>query len=175
MTQRILTLWVTLFIVLSSQSCLAAPTVHTPTAPPLEKSPPLVYQDADHVQHALSDFRGRLVLLNIWATWCGPCVKEMPSLEALQKSFPTQQLVVLPLSEDRGDGTVSAFYQRHRLTHLPVAIDHGGVAPEALKIEGLPTTFLINADGQIIARFDGSTDWDSPDALNVIRAALRTN
>jgi len=132
---------------------------------PPQKVAAIVFEDADHIQHALTDYRGRFVLLNIWASWCGPCVEEMPSLDALQKKIPSSQLIVLPLSEDRGDAVVSSFYRNHALTRLPIAIDHAGIAPSVLKIDGLPTTFLINPQGYIVMRFEGDTDWTSPEAL----------
>ncbi|MGB9152806.1 MAG: TlpA disulfide reductase family protein, partial [Alphaproteobacteria bacterium] len=110
----------------------------------------------------------------IWATWCGPCVKEMPSLEALQKNIGSPQFAILPLSEDRTDAAVSTFYQRHALTHLPIAIDHAGTAPSALHIEGLPTTLLINPQGEEIARIEGDGDWNTPDVIAFLREQMKT-
>ena len=136
---------------------------------PPQPIPPLVFEDADKVQHALSDYRGRFVVLNIWATWCQPCVREMPSLDKLQQSFDPRRLIVVPLSEDRGEGTVGAFYRSHGLTHLPTALDTAGRAPSALHFHGFPTTFLIDPQGQALARIDGETDWVSPESLSFLQ------
>ncbi len=131
--------------------------------------PPMVFEDGNGTQHALSDYRGRFVVLNVWATWCPPCVREMPSLEKLQKNFDPRRLIVLPLSEDRSDGVVGVFYRNHGLTHLPIALDTAGRAPSALHFHGLPTTLIIDPQGQEIARIDGEIDWDSPEVLGFLR------
>ena len=144
---------------------------HTRLISPPQKAPSLVFEDAHHVQHTLSDYRGRFVLLNLWATWCTPCVKEMPFLDALQKIMGVQ-LAVLPVSEDRGDTAVSAFYVRHGMTQLPVAVDVAGIAPSAFQTKGLPTTFLIDPQGQEVARFEGTVAWDSPEVLAFLRAQI---
>ena len=137
--------------------------------------PPMVFEDGNGTQHALSDYRGRFVVLNVWATWCPPCVREMPSLEKLQKNFDPRRLIVLPLSEDRGDGVVGVFYRNHGLTHLPIALDTAGRAPSALHFHGLPTTLIIDPQGQEIARIDGEIDWDSPEVLNFLRKRTVTS
>ena len=132
---------------------------------------PLVFENEGGAQHALADYRGRFVLLNVWATWCVPCVAEMPSLESLQKKMGPA-LTVLPLSEDRDGKSVTAFYALHRIKHLPTAIDHAGTAPSALKLQGLPTTLLIDAEGNEIARIEGDQQWDSEAALEFLRAQI---
>jgi thiol-disulfide isomerase/thioredoxin len=142
-----------------------------PTDPP-QKLPAFVFEDDKGVQHALSDYKGRFVLLNFWATWCPPCVQEMPSLDNLQKNMGSPQFAVVPLSEDRGDATIAGFYQSHGLTHLPVAIDNAGTIPYALHLRGLPTSLLINPRGQEIARIEGGVDWNSPAALAFLRAEI---
>ena len=164
-----LLLWLILFLL--PHTAHADFSDHAHLISPPQKAPPLVFVDANHVQHALSDTKGHFVLLNLWATWCSPCVKEMPSLDQLQQKMGTR-LVVLPLSEDRTDTAVSAFYLRQALTHLPVAIDSAGIAPSALQAHGLPTTYLINPQGQEIAYFEGNIAWDQPEALAFLQAQL---
>ena len=146
---------------------------HVKRIDPPRKMPSLVFEDGDRQQHTLADYRGKFVLLNIWATWCVPCVSEMPSLDALQKTFDPAKLVVIPLSEDRGDSTVNAFYARHKITHLPVAVDHAGTAPSALKLNGLPTTLLIDPQGNEIARIEGDEKWDADASMTFLRAQTR--
>jgi hypothetical protein len=97
----------------------------------------------------------------------------MPSLDQLQHALSEQKLIVIPVSEDRGAAVVSAFYQRHNLTHLPIALDTAGVAPSFFKLDGLPTTLLVNPQGEVIDRFEGETDWSSPSALSFFNALIR--
>lgn len=132
---------------------------------------PLVFTDAQGGQHALSDERGHYMLLNIWATWCAPCVREMPSLQILQSKFDAKQLVILPLSEDRGDAVVTSFYQTHAIK-LRVAIDQGGIAPSALKLRGLPTTLLIDPEGREIGRVEGDVDWSGTDVVAFLKSQI---
>jgi thiol-disulfide isomerase/thioredoxin len=146
---------------------------HVQRIDPPKKLPPLVFEDAHGAQHALADYRGKFVLLNVWATWCAPCVGEMPSLDALQDAISPDRLAVIPLSEDRGDSTVTAFYRIHKIAVLPVAIDHAGIAPSTLQLRGLPTTLLIDPQGREIARIEGDEKWDSPDARAFLKAQMR--
>ena len=146
-----------------------------PIDPPRE-IPPIVFEDGEGRQHSLSDYRGRYVLLNIWATWCGPCVKEMPSLENLEKNLGSTRFAVVPVSEDRGDPSlVRAFYLRHNINHLPTLIDPAGRAPFILAMPGLPTTLLINPQGREIARVEGDVDWNSAEAIDFIRSRIGPN
>jgi thiol-disulfide isomerase/thioredoxin len=146
---------------------------HVQRIDPPQKMPPLVFEDAHGAQHSLGDYRGKFVLLNIWATWCVPCVSEMPSLDALQRSADPARLAVIPLSEDRGDSVVGAFYKTHKITHLPIAVDHAGIAPSALKLRGLPTTLLIDPQGREVARIEGDEDWNSADAAYFLKSQMR--
>lgn len=128
------------------------------TKPP-QLTPPLVFHDAHGGEHALSDYRGRYVFLNIWATWCPVCLQELPSLDALQKAFDPQKLVVLPLSEDQDAAAVGAYYVSRALKYMPVALDNAGQAPLAFHLRGLPTTIIIDPTGHEIARVEGNPDW----------------
>ncbi len=140
-------------------------------------APPLVFESEDHTAHALREHKGHFVLLTLWATWCGPCVKEMPALDALAlgvlKKSATDGLEILPLSEDRDGAVVRAFYTRHGLKALPVMTDKGGIAPEAFHIKGLPTSYLLDPRGRIIARFDGAIDWTALDVRAFLQAQMR--
>ncbi|MDD3371162.1 MAG: TlpA disulfide reductase family protein [Alphaproteobacteria bacterium] len=136
-------------------------------------APPLVFRDAEGTQHALSDYRGRYVLLHIWATWCPYCVGEMATLDALQGRTNPQRLTVIPLSEDHTDGAVGAFYRTHNITHLPVALDTAGRAPGAFKLPGLPSSVVIDPQGREVARLEGLTDWASPEAEDFLKNAMQ--
>ncbi|MDE2333821.1 MAG: TlpA family protein disulfide reductase [Rhodospirillales bacterium] len=123
------------------------------------RTPPAVsFLDAQGRTTALSAWRGRRVVLNFWATWCGPCVREMPSLQALAQQSPG--LAVVPVSGDiRGAPAVRRFYDTHHITALPVWLDPNGTAAEAMGVPGLPTTFLLGADGTIRGLVEGGADW----------------
>jgi thiol-disulfide isomerase/thioredoxin len=147
-----------------------------PLAEGLEKlNPPQVPPDgvflsADGTSHRLAEFKGRGMVVNMWATWCIPCVAEMPALEVLSKALAPQDIAVLPLSSDRGGAdTVSAWYQAHRITALPVLLDPKGAMARAFNARGIPTTVIINIAGQVTARLEGAADWASPEAQVLIR------
>ena len=112
---------------------------------------------------ALSDFRGRTVLLNLWATWCPPCVEEMPMLDALQAELGGPNFEVVALSVDRGGvAPIRAFYERIDVERLDVYVDPSAMAVEELGALGLPTTLLIDPNGREIARLAGPAVWNSP-------------
>jgi thiol-disulfide isomerase/thioredoxin len=128
-----------------------------PVSPP--KTPPAVtFLDADGKPAGLDAWRGRQLVLNFWATWCVPCVREMPSLQALAQASP--ELAVVPVSSDAGGAAaVRPFYAAHAITTLPVWLDPHGTAGDAMGIAGLPTTFLIGADGTVRGFVEGGADW----------------
>ncbi|HEY8014436.1 MAG TPA: TlpA disulfide reductase family protein, partial [Dongiaceae bacterium] len=112
--------------------------------PPLP-APGASFRDgAGKVLH-LADFRGKVVLLNVWATWCAPCRAEMPSLDRLQATMGGEGLVILPVSLDRGGGPVVAvYYGQHDITHLGVYLEGKGGLSQALRIGGVPMSYLID-------------------------------
>lgn len=123
-------------------------------------------QTADGRALSLADFRGRYVLLNLWATWCPPCVKEMPSLDRLQAMKGDAGFEVVALSIDRqGKDVVAPFYQRVGLTNLAIYLDQDARSMAALRITGLPTTLLIDPNGHEIARWPGAREWDHPGTI----------
>lgn len=112
---------------------------------------------------ALDDFRGKVILLNIWATWCGPCREEMPTLDRLQERLGGPEFEVVALSIDRaGIGVVSEFYAEIGVQHLAKYIDESGKAAGQLNAVGLPTTLLIDREGREIGRHVGPAEWDAP-------------
>ncbi len=119
---------------------------------------------------SLSDFRGKLVLLNIWATWCGPCRVEMPTLDRLQARLGGPDFEVLALSIDQGGvPVVKDFYEELGLKALRIFVDPSMTAPVALNALGVPTTVLINREGLEIGRYTGPAEWDSPKVAALIR------
>ncbi len=141
-------------------------------AKPPKALPDLAFNDAEDKPLKLADYKGKTVLLNFWATWCAPCVKEMPSLDKLQAEMGKDKFVVLPLSLDGPTKRkVAPFYQDKKLANLGVYFDTGKKAMQALDISILPTSILIDPQGREIGRLEGEADWDKPEALALMRAA----
>jgi thiol-disulfide isomerase/thioredoxin len=134
--------------------------------------PDIAFVDRAQNGRALADFRGKVVLLNLWATWCAPCIKEMPSLERLQAALAGPDFTVLALSQDRGGlPLVEKFYREYDLK-LDMFVDKTANTARSLKARGLPTTLLIDAEGREIGRLEGAADWDAPEALALMRHFL---
>ncbi|MGH6912944.1 MAG: TlpA disulfide reductase family protein [Kiloniellales bacterium] len=122
----------------------------------------------------LADYRGKLVLINVWATWCLPCVQEMPSLDRLQADLGDQGLVVLALSIDRGGANVVApFLARHDLRNLAIGLDPKSTVFRALGgARAVPSSYLIDPEGRIVGEMEGAAEWDGPDAKALIEHYL---
>lgn len=155
--------------------CLAAATKignFAPTRPP-RPAPSTPFTENGTLRRTLADYRGRGLLLNLWATWCTPCVLEMPSLNRLKAEVAGTDIEVLALSQDFGGAdAVRRFYLRRAIKHLDVFVDKGGKVFHALGAEGLPTTVLIDAVGNEVGRVPGPLEWDTPEALALVRACL---
>ncbi len=175
--------------VLWSQFALqTAPPMHIPA--PATKAPPapdgfgfvartqraplptLKFIDGDKKPLSLDDFRGKLVLLNLWATWCGPCREEMPTLNHLQETLGGKDFEVLTLSLDQQIEEVQDFFRELNLKALNPYLDVSFRAPQDLKVLGVPATLLIDREGREIGRLLGPAEWDSPAALKLIRSHL---
>lgn len=140
-----------------------------PTNPPVP-APDITFQSADGTEHRLAEFLGHGMVVNLWATWCAPCVAEMPSLAALSKTVAPDDIAVLPLSSDRGGAAVvQAFYQQHGIAGLPVLLDPKGAAAHAWHVRGIPTSLIIDKQGRERARLEGSADWSTPAAAALVR------
>ena len=116
----------------------------------------------------LSDYRGRVVLVNAWATWCAPCVAEMPSLERLAELREGEAFAVVPISLDRRIEDIGAWYGRNGIDDLPVIHDGSFTLQRGLELPGLPTTILYDRTGREVARLPGEADWASDEALALI-------
>jgi thiol-disulfide isomerase/thioredoxin len=134
--------------------------------------PELAFSDAEDKPLKLADYKGKTVLLNFWATWCAPCVKEMPSLDKLQAEMGKDKFVVLPLSLDGPSRPkVAPFYADRKLANLGIYFDKGKKVMGALDISVLPTSVLVDREGREIGRLEGEADWDKPEALALMKAA----
>ncbi len=139
--------------------------------------PAFAFTDADDRPVDLTDFKGKAVLLNFWATWCHPCVKEMPSLNKLQAAMTRdvgkEKFVVLPLSLDGASWRkVKPFYEDNKLANLGIYFDKKKKAMQTLDVGILPTSILIDAQGRELGRSEGEADWDTPEAIALMKAAV---
>ncbi len=131
------------------------------------------FQDLAGRRVRLADFAGQVVVLNFWATWCAPCVREMPALDRMQAELGDAGLVVVAVSLDRGGaGVVEPFAERLGLKNLELYLDPKNTFAKAFGITGLPTTFVVDAHGRIVGTLQGSAEWDSPAALALLRYYL---
>lgn len=143
---------------------------YQPTNPPLPVSDQSFLEDGDKPR-TIADYRGSGVVMNFWATWCAPCVREMPSLDRLQAKVPG--IRVLAISVDRGGAPViENFYRQYRITNLDVLADKGAKLMRKLRVRGLPTTILIDADGNEVGRVVGPVEWDEGPVLDLIRRTI---
>jgi peroxiredoxin len=121
----------------------------------------------------LGDLRGNIVLLNFWATWCEPCLEEMPALEHLARAYQTRGLVVLALSVDReGASVVRPFLKRHGVT-FPIGLDAQQTVARLYRIWALPSTLILGRNGVPLFVVHGARDWDSPPAHALFDSLLK--
>jgi thiol-disulfide isomerase/thioredoxin len=138
-----------------------------------EPLPPLRFLDMQDNETGLEAFRGKVVVLNLWATWCVPCREEMPSLDRLAAQLDPKEAVVVALSVDRaGPERVRMFLDEIGVTRLLVFRDPWARAARDLKVPGLPATILVDRDGREAGRLLGAAEWDSPVALAAVREVV---
>lgn len=141
---------------------------HSPDAP-IEVS----FLDSTGNQVEISEFSGKLVLLNFWATWCAPCRKEMPSLDRLQQELGGNDFSVVTIASGRNPPEmVRQFFAAEGITNLEAYRDPSQNFTRAHGVFGLPISLIINADGAEIARLRGDADWHSPQAVALLKALI---
>jgi peroxiredoxin len=122
---------------------------------------------------ALRDLRGKVVFLNFWATWCGPCRAEMPSMEALYQRFKDEGLEILAVNSGENEKKVAAFIEELNLS-FPTALDTRGQVSGPYGIAALPTTYIIDKEGNILSRVIGSINWNTPELFAAFEALLKS-
>lgn len=129
------------------------------------EAPDIEFSDSEGAIHTLKSLRGKVVLLNFWATWCKPCVMEMPALSRLQEALRDEPVVVLPLSLDSNGGIkkVEAFYEEREINNLSVYVDEAFKTYAAFSVRALPSTYIIDPKGNIVATVTGVYEWDGED------------
>jgi thiol-disulfide isomerase/thioredoxin len=138
--------------------------------------PELSFTGADGKPHRLSEWRGKVVLLNVWATWCAPCKVEMPALDRLQAKLGGEAFSVLALSVDRtGIEKPAAFFSGNGIAHLAVYNDSESAATAALRASGLPVSAILDREGREVARLTGPADWDNPDIIAKVEEFIKAH
>ncbi|HEY2071072.1 MAG TPA: TlpA disulfide reductase family protein [Rhizomicrobium sp.] len=128
--------------------------------------PEVAFADETGARHTLEAFKGRYVLLNLWATWCAPCVKELPALSRLQASLPQAKFAVVTVNVGRGTAADTAtFLKTHDAANLPVYMDSNAALLRTFGEGGLPMSILIDPQGREVARAADPADWDNADAI----------
>jgi len=122
---------------------------------------------------SLSDYRGKVVILNFWATWCPPCRAEMPSMETLYQRYNNRELEMLTVNLRENAGTVRRFIQSNGYT-FPVLLDADGRVGASYGVEAIPTSFIIDRQGKIIGRLVGAIHWDTPQVFAAFEALLNS-
>ena len=143
-----------------------------PAAPP-QPAPEVAFTDAAGNPASLADFRGKPAVINLWATWCAPCLREMPSLERLQARLDGR-LTVAAVSQDRGGAAVvEPFVARLGLEKIKVYLDPKSAVGRAFGVRGLPTSIVLDAEGRVVGRLEGEAEWDSDKMLAVLQPLLK--
>ena len=134
-------------------------------------APELKAQDLAGAQKSLADYRGKVVLLNFWASWCPPCLREVPSMERLLVKMAGRPLAIVALDSAETADEVNGFLSRMKLG-FPILLDPDGSNTKRWKVFALPTTFLLDAEGQVRYVLTGPTEWDEGEALVIIESLL---
>lgn len=135
--------------------------------------PTLMLNSFDGGRVSIESMRGKLVVLNIWATWCKPCQRELPSLQRLSDRLDNSRFAVIGLSVDSDADFAQDYLVEHGVAFSSYIDLHGRVAESRLGIRVYPDTFIISPDGQLLKRVVGERDWDSPEMAQRLEAALR--
>ncbi len=173
-------------VALAAIVAISAPRSSAQTVPPIggtvaaykpaipAKQPPAIrFVDAGGEALDLDRYKGKVVVINFWATWCAPCVREMPSLDRLQAALGAEGLVVLPLSLDGPTRPrVEPFYEAQKLANLPILFDDKSTSFGRFGVGVLPTTIVIGRDGREVGRLEGPAEWDAPEAQALLRHYL---
>lgn len=157
--------------------CSTAAMADGPNAVPLHDTPlslaVISFADEHGNPLTLDRWRGKVVLLNVWATWCAPCRHEMPTLDRLQATLGGERFEVVALSIDRvGVGVVRRFFDDIGIQHLGIFIDTTMKVSRDLRIFGLPGTLLIGPDGRELGRLVGPAEWDTPEMVAFVESVI---
>jgi thiol-disulfide isomerase/thioredoxin len=134
---------------------------------PPKPAPDVAFYDAAGGRHSLADYKGRYVLMNFWATWCAPCVAELPALAKLKVRVPGMALLAVNLDRTKVDA--GSFLKGHQAAPLGVLTDNDNVMMRTFLLIGMPTTLLIDPKGNVVARAEGPAEWATPEAVKYFK------
>lgn len=140
---------------------------------PAKDAPGFTLPDPSGKPVRLESFKGKVVLLNFWASWCGPCVQEMPALMKLSDKFKDKDFVVVGVALDNREKDALAAIHKFKIS-FPVLLDPKGIAAEPYAASALPTSYFLNRDGKIVGAVRGPRPWDSKGAYDYINSLLGT-
>ena len=136
-------------------------------------APTTPWRDGEGAEQRMDNYRGKVVLVNYWATWCAPCIREMPSLARLQKLLSAEDFALVAISVDlEGRKVAEPFLQQNDLTVLGLHLDNRGTVARAMGVTVMPTTILYDRGGREVGRLAGAAEWDSGDAMALIRFVI---
>ena len=138
-----------------------------------EPAPETRFVNAGGEEVTLADYRGKVLLVNLWATWCAPCKEEMPTLDALQAEMGGEDFKVIAISMDR-DGPAAArkFLEQQNLKNLDLYTDQTGRMVGRFAVRGLPFTLLVDRESRVVGRMIGPAEWDAPEARALVRKVI---
>jgi peroxiredoxin len=136
-----------------------------------EKASPFTLKNLSGQEVSLTDFRGKVILLNFWATWCPPCIAEIPRFNKLRKAYAKKNFEIVAVSTDRSLSTARKFIRKHPVSFI-VLHDSSIKVSRKYNVFSIPTTFLIDKKGKIIEKFLGGHDWNSPEIRKKIDELL---
>jgi thiol-disulfide isomerase/thioredoxin len=139
---------------------------------PPKAAPEFTLPNLDGQQVSLQQYRGKVVFLNFWATWCIPCREEMAALEQLHQRYQGQDLAIISIDLKESADQVKTFFQKHALS-FPALLDQNGLVFRDYLVAGMPTTYLIDRDGTLLARGVGGRDWTRAEALQLIQELIK--
>jgi peroxiredoxin len=157
-----------LLIVWSLATSVVAEQTLTPV-PGKVVAPEFTLQDTNGETHRLSDYRGRPVIINFWATWCPPCREELPSMNRAWHLIEDEDIAMLAINMGEDEDTIFLFSADYP-TDFPILLDKNGEVIEQWPVKGLPTTYVIAPDGTFAFRAIGSREWDARELLDSVRA-----
>jgi thiol-disulfide isomerase/thioredoxin len=149
---------------------LTGTVAHFSLSNPRLPAPAVAFSDVEGKDVTFSAFRGRVVLVNFWATWCLPCLKEMPALDRLQARMGSADLVVAAVSIDRGGrAAAEPWLEQNGIKNLTLYLDPAARTAMAFRVAELPVSVLIDRNGNVVGRMVGPAEWDAPEAEALVR------
>lgn len=160
-----------LMLALSLTACTASSEMLTPIQG-RPQAPDFILKDMNGQTHQLADYRGKVVVVNFWATWCPPCVHEMPSMQKAWEATRKDNVVILAINNGEDLKKVQAFHNKVPLT-FPLLLDTNANIMAEWKARGMPSTFVVDPEGRLVYQALGGRDWNHPTILRVLRSLIK--